>query len=377
MMIIDQQTLVMGGILLASAVGTPLCSPFFWHRKDDDAEEAATAHTPIRFSVVLSVHDQACLVRENLPAFLTQHYDSSCYEVIVVDESTGNETKEALDELKARYPNLYTTFIPPSSHYLSRRKLALTLGVKAAKNDWIVFTDIDCQPESDEWLNALAARCTADADVVCGYTGYDDDAPAFYKFERLHTWCRLLRHPYRNNGCNMAFRRQLFLEKNGFLANLKYLRGEYDFIVNECPDPDRVVFASEERIRLRQKSPTSKEWNAEHLNYAETRRHLTRTFTPRFLFMADQTALHLNYLLQTAAICLASLTDNWLLLGIASFCLLLTLVARLLIVRRTASALGEDFATIRIPTMELRLVWQKALWLLRHKYADKYEFIRR
>ena len=41
----------------------------------------------------------------------------------------------SLKQLKNDYPQLYTTYIPASSHYVSRRKLALTVGMKAAKSE--------------------------------------------------------------------------------------------------------------------------------------------------------------------------------------------------------------------------------------------------
>ena len=61
----------------------------------------------------MTVYDQAYELQENLTAFLTQQYQPG-YEVVVVDESSTDETPDILKLLKKDYPNLYTTFLPKS-----------------------------------------------------------------------------------------------------------------------------------------------------------------------------------------------------------------------------------------------------------------------
>ncbi len=46
-----------------------------------------------------------------------------------------------LKRTAAENPHLYYTYIPESSRYMSRKKLQITLGVKAAKYEWIILTE--------------------------------------------------------------------------------------------------------------------------------------------------------------------------------------------------------------------------------------------
>ena len=69
-----------------------------------------------RFSIIMAVCDQAYELKENLTAFLSQQYEPG-YEVIVVDESSTDETPDVLKLLKNDYPKLYTTFLPKSEGY--------------------------------------------------------------------------------------------------------------------------------------------------------------------------------------------------------------------------------------------------------------------
>ena len=107
-------------------------------------------------SIVMTVHDQAEALEQNLPAFLTVPYEGT-FEVIVVDDMSADETPDVLKRMKAEYPNLYTTFLPESVIFNpSRKQLALSVGAKAAHYDYIVLTDIHHAPVNTEWLAGLA-----------------------------------------------------------------------------------------------------------------------------------------------------------------------------------------------------------------------------
>lgn len=107
-------------------------------------------------SVVITVHDQAADLEQYLPAFLTLPYEGP-YEVIVVDDMSTDETPDVLKRLKAEYPKLYSTFLPASVIVNpSRKRLALSVGAKAAHHNYIVLADIRRPPVNVDWLAGLA-----------------------------------------------------------------------------------------------------------------------------------------------------------------------------------------------------------------------------
>jgi len=106
-------------------------------------------------SIILVVHDQAELLEQNLPQFLSVAQEADA-EVIVVDDMSSDNTPEILKQFSMENELLYHTFLP---HSLvpnpSRLRLALSVGVKAAKGKRIVLADIHRPPISLEWLTGL------------------------------------------------------------------------------------------------------------------------------------------------------------------------------------------------------------------------------
>jgi glycosyltransferase involved in cell wall biosynthesis len=117
-------------------------------------------HTKI--SIIIAAHDQARDLEANLPSFLTTAREAGA-EVIVVDDMSTDETPNVLKRMKTENADvLYTTFLPKSVVINpSRLRLALSIGTKAAKNDYIVLADINRPPVSLEWLTGLAESAAA------------------------------------------------------------------------------------------------------------------------------------------------------------------------------------------------------------------------
>ena len=376
-MAIDIGAIIICGLMLLFAALTPLCNGL--RRLRLRREESGRQQQNPSFSIIVTAHDMGEELEKSLPLFLTQDYKP--YEVIVVNESSTDRTEEVLKRLQSEFKNLRTTFIPQSSHYISRKKLAMTLGVKAAHNDWIVFAEADCRPASANWLTALSRHCTPDTDIVLGYTNYEAGAKKYYRFERLLHGCYNLHNAakgtaYGYNGNSLALRKAVFMNKNGFLKNLKYLRGEYDFLVNDYAAPGNTGIAIEPEAHMTQTAPSRKQWTNSHVYYMETRKHLDNKIRGRLLFNTDHLLLYFNYLLEAGAFAYAFRSDNLPILCTAAVAFAATLTIRLLTASKTLKYFREAIPLWVIPFFELRTIWQNASFMVRHKLADKQDFIR-
>ena len=222
-------------------------------------------------SVIIYAREEVENLRRNLPAVLEQDYPQ--FEVIVINDGNTDESEDYLTLQGEKYPNLYHSFVPSSSRYISRKKLAITLGIKASKYDWLVFTDANCLPESNQWLRTMARNFTSRAQIVLGYSGYERGKGWLHKrvsFDNLFTSMRYLGYalagkPYMGIGRNMAYRKELFYAQKGFSAHLNLQRGDDDLFINKTATAENTRIETDANAVVRvQPVYRAKDWRANH-----------------------------------------------------------------------------------------------------------------
>jgi len=190
-------------------------------------------------SVIICAKNEASNLDNFLPSILTQDYPD--YEVIVVNDCSTDDTDEVIGKYIKQYPHLRTTTINEDKKFSHGKKLALTIGVKAAKNEQLVFTDADCQPVSKLWLSRIQRNFTSEKSIVLGYGGYFPRLSLLNNYIRYDTLVVALQYftyklagfPYMGVGRNLAYRKSLFFDKKGFASHYHLLSGDDDLFVNE------------------------------------------------------------------------------------------------------------------------------------------------
>jgi hypothetical protein len=239
-------------------------------------------------SVIICARNEAENLKKNLPAVLTQKHEN--YEVIVVNDCSTDHTDDVLGELLKKFRHLRTTNISPDKKFTHGKKLAVTVGIKAAKYEWLVLTDADCHPVSENWLERLQENFTDRTDIVLGYGGYLPLKGLLNKYIRYDTLLIAMQYfsfalmgiPYMGVGRNLAYRKSLFFNKKGFASHYGLLSGDDDLFVNENATRDNtaVEFHPESHTRSIPKIKWS-EW------FKQKKRHITtsRFYKPRHIFL--------------------------------------------------------------------------------------------
>lgn len=251
--------------LAAGAVGVQwlaLCALWRWRWRDYLLPEARAAERPadpqpeggtrilisrpLKASIVVPSCNAAKELEETLPALLEQEFED--YEVIVVDEASTDDTQLVLQRLESRYSHLRHTFVPASARYVSRSKLAVTLGIRAARAPWVVLTTAGARPVGPQWLARLAKNFTDEYDFVLGYANYDAEGHGLKRaiYERMRRQLMLFRAARSGaaigaDKANMAVRRGWFLANKGYADNLTVPLGEDDLLVASLSRPGRTA----------------------------------------------------------------------------------------------------------------------------------------
>lgn len=238
-------------------------------------------------SVVVTASSSAWNLPDLVDKIYGQDYPSEI-EVIVVDDNSFDDTKDVLSTLQAKYPRLRTTFVPGDSRNLSRKKLSITLGIKAACNDVVVLTAGNCAIRSDKWLRNMMSHFNDEStDIVIGYaapsarSGNDNDSSKrFRAFDTVWDAVRYLsrvlsRKTFRGNGCNIAYRRDVFFDNKGFSRSLNLNYGDDDIFINEVARRDNTVaeLSADSIVDILDEAPA----------YVHGVNHMRRDFTAGYL----------------------------------------------------------------------------------------------
>ncbi len=238
-------------ILLLTAIWILTGGTLGWRRVTDAAHDAAgladaecrdaDADRP-KVSVVSYVLRDEEALDEYIGTLLAQDYPD--LEIVLVCDASA-EAAAKIAEKYENTPRLHITFIPPGSHNLSRRKLAQTVGIKAASGEVVLLTSSSVFPVSTQWVDLMTAPFATDSTtaVALGYvhTSIDDLSGGgkwYRQFDHLldsALWmdAAMTGNPFRGDGYNMAFRRQLFFDNKGYASTIPLMDGDDDIFIRE------------------------------------------------------------------------------------------------------------------------------------------------
>ena len=211
----------------------------YLHDLKDNKIEYTSEFPPVSV-IVYSSNDEDNIIK-NLTLILEQDYQA--FEVIVINDSSTDCSKDILLDLELKYNHLYQTFVPQNTCNLSRKKLSITIGIKAAKYDIILSTAANCRPQGKEWLKSMMRNFTPETDIVIGYSHYryksDKGAGKWFRsFDTVINAVQYLSYalrkkPFRGDGNNLAYRKDVFFHNKGFSKSLNLHFGDDDLFVNE------------------------------------------------------------------------------------------------------------------------------------------------
>lgn len=374
-MIISTTTIIAGAVVVLLAVLGSLINPFLRSLRFQETE---TAENQPPVSILITAHDNLAELERNLPMFLRQQYAAD-YQVIVVCQSTDGETQDFLKRTAAENPHLYYTYIPESSRYMSRKKLQITLGVKAAKHEWIILTEPNCRPSNDKWLQTMVRQCQDPNHLVLGYVALDEETKSVRRFDSIRKAYYVLRraqqtYGYRSHMPNVAFRKSDFMKEQGYQGNLEYVRGEYDFLVNKYALCGETATELDCDAWLIREAPSNKSWHNAHLYLQASRKSLERAGSMRTLMFFDHLMPHLSLIATLAVAAYSILMKNWILTGCAGFSFLLLFIVRMLIANKAIKHFDDGIAMFKLPFFEYGIIWRNLATKLRYWRADKNDF---
>ena len=293
-------------------------------------------------SVIVCAHNEYDNLQDYLSILLEQDYP--CYEVIVVDDSSEDGSDLLLERWSRQYGNLYHTFVPRGARVLSNKKLALTIGIKAAHHDYLLLTDADCRPESKHWIREMMKGFSNEqTELVLGFSPYFEKKGLLNHIIGYDTLFNGLQYmgmaragkPYMGVGRNLAYKRETFFSVGGFKGLLGNRAGDDDLFVNRIANAaNTVVVNNPNSIVWSVPKTTWREW------FHQKRRHLSVSPQYRTRSKIQVTLEPLSRGIFYASLLISAIVGSIELISIALALFLLRLLVQLIIINVSARRLN-------------------------------------
>jgi glycosyltransferase involved in cell wall biosynthesis len=311
----------------------------------------------IPVSVIVCAKNEAEKVKQFVPLLAQQNYPD--FEIVLIDDASSDETLDLFEAFEKEYRNVRVVKVQNNEAFWGNKKFALTLGIKAASKEYLLFTDSDCYPASNDWITQMSSQFTMSKTIILGYGAYEKVKNSFLnkiiRFDSMFTatkyysWAKA-GMPYTGEGRNLAFKKEEFFKVNGYINHMNIRSGEDALFINEAAHKKNTAICySPESFTVCAPKKTFKEW------FFQKRKE---SFTATFYKASDKLQLGVFFISQllfvVLAILLAALQYNWMFLVPV---IVFRYIVSWIIIGYSASKLKEKDTVYWYPVIEIILIF--------------------
>jgi len=248
---------------------------FSFHKR----QEITPKNIPV--SVIICAKNESKNLKSFLPSILEQDYPN--FEIVLINDGSSDKTLRVMEAFKANHDNIKIVNVKNIEAFWGNKKYALTLGIKVATHNFLLFTDADCKPVSNQWISEMSSHFTNSKSIVLGYGAYIKVKGSFLnkliRFETLMTAVQyfsyaLIGQPYMAVGRNLAYKKELFFEASGYMNHMKIKSGDDDLFVNQIANSKNTsICFSKESFTESIPKKTLKDWIYQKQRHISTAKH--------------------------------------------------------------------------------------------------------
>jgi glycosyltransferase involved in cell wall biosynthesis len=307
----------------------------------------------VPISVIVCAKNEAENIRKNLPLLIAQDYPK--FEIVLIDDASIDDTLDVFERYEKEFKNIKVVKVANNEAFWGNKKFAMTLGIKAASYEYLVFIAPNSRPSSKFWLSEMGANFSTQKTIVLGYGALEKVKhsfvnkiirfDAFLNASHYFGWA-ILGKPYTGNGRNLAYKKAEFFKVRGYNDHMKIRSGEDVLFVNQAANASNTqVSFSKNSFTYTEPKKTFKDWFAQKKRQVALTKHfkIFDRFQIAFFFIS-------NLFFYGLAISLLLLHSEWQIIA-------LIIVARFIllwgILGFAARKLNEKDVVIWYPLLEI------------------------
>ena len=194
-----------------------------------------------KFSIIIPFRNEADNLPQLLQSLALLDYPHDLFEVCLVNDASTDNSIEIINNFK-QHTNLNIKLIHSKHFYRSPKKDAITTAINQTNFEWIVTTDADCILPP-QWLSIYNSYIlSTKADFIASAVSYRTDSSFFENFQALDFLSLQgttigafgIQKAFMCNGANLAYKRSVFEEINGFQGNTNLASGDDVFLLQKA-----------------------------------------------------------------------------------------------------------------------------------------------
>ncbi|MFC2111125.1 glycosyltransferase [Bacteroidota bacterium] len=310
-------------------------------------------HLPV--SVVIAARNEYFNLQENLPLILEQDYPE--FEVVVVNNSSNDESEYLLKELSDKYDKLKIVNIRENVNFFKGKKFPLSVGIKSAKNEYLLLIDADCKPTSNKWIENMQSAFDEKTQIVLGYGPYMPKKSilnTIIRFDTIQIAMQYLSYSligltYMGVGRNLAYTKSLFHKSKGFSSHYKIMSGDDDLFINNVTNRKNTgIMINSDSFTYSESEDSFSNWTKQKKRHLSTGKYYK--FKHKFLLGLYSLSLFLFYL---TGISLLIIVFN---IEIVVSLFALKLISQIFIFKKCMIKLNEKNLLLISPILEIVLL---------------------
>jgi len=223
-----------------------------WRRLDTRKFHSTLLKTPV--SVLIAARNEEQNIAFTIQDILNQNYPANLLEVIVVDDHSSDNTASIIRSFSDQGIKLIQ--LNEKEPLNSYKKKAISEAINYANGELIVATDADCRM-APNWLSSIVSMYEEKKLLlVSGPVVYHEEKTLFERLQTLE-FLYLIGLGAASigndkastcNGANLAYRRDVFFELNGFKGIDDLASGDDELFLHKVAEkfPSRIGFCKDQ-----------------------------------------------------------------------------------------------------------------------------------
>jgi cellulose synthase/poly-beta-1,6-N-acetylglucosamine synthase-like glycosyltransferase len=236
-----------------------------------------TETNQLNASIIVSLHNEEKNVKQLVDSLVQQDYPKKKIEIILVNDRSTDRTQELLEKARNYFDNIKIISIDKLYEGFAPKKFAIDTALKQAKGEIILLTDADGRP-APKWIKTMVFYFSENTGIVIGNAPYFDNtliqktlAMEYFSHSTIAAATAGLGYPLTCVGTNMAYRKKVYMEINGFGEFKSVHSGDDDLFLQRVRENTNweIRYATSKESHVKNTPPNSlKQFVQQRLRYA-------------------------------------------------------------------------------------------------------------